>query len=191
MEVEKSNSWQAGGGTTALGIIGTALGGLATVAGGGALLGGGMNGNNSKSVQNENMELKSRIAQLQSEKYTDSHILDMSKELSAVDEHLHAVDQRLELAITKNTADIAYAKDLLTKDLEIARQQTEISALQTASQLNARIDAVAAAATQGIQANSGAIANLQTLVSGITRTAVPQSAVCSFNSCGCCSQAQQ
>lgn len=199
MEVEKSQKWQAGGGTTALGIIGTALGGLATVAGGSALFGGnGLGGNNQ--TQKENNDLRAEVSRLRSEKYTDSHVLAMSKELSAVDAQLHAVDDKLEKAIIRNSADIAASRELTSRDLVIAAKQAQIDSLQLENRLDSKISAVAAAANQGIQANAlaiqtnaGAIACLQNTVAGITKTSVPQSAICApaFSNTGCCPVAQQ
>ena len=191
MEVEKNEKWQAGGGTTALGIIGTTLGGLATVAGGTSLFGGngifgGNNANATGAVMRENSELRSEIAQLKSEKYTDTNVLAMSKELSAVDERLHAVDDKLATAIAQNKADITAMKELVGKDLEIAKQQSKIDSLQLEARLGARIDAVAVTASQGIQANGSAIACLQNLVNGITKAYVPQTAIVANNCCNGC-----
>lgn len=201
MEVERSNGWQAGGGTTALGIIGTALGGLATVAGGSSLLtGNGLLGGNGNTIQRENTELRAEVAKLKSEKYTDAHVLDLGTKLATVDAQLHAVDDKLDKAITQNAADIACNREIMTRDLEIAKKQAAIDALMLENKLMGQINAVASNASAGIQANaigiqgnSDAIRCLKNTVDGITRTAVPRSAICDFSTCmtGCCPQAQQ
>jgi hypothetical protein len=138
----------------------------------------------------ENSELRSEVAQLKSEKYTDSNVLAMSKELSAVDERLHSVDDKLATAIAQNKADILSMKELVAKDLEISAQQSKIDTLQLEARLGARIDTVAMTATQGIQANSSAITCLQNLVNGITKAYVPNTAIVTptcYNNCnGCC-----
>lgn len=98
MQIETSKGTQnvAGGGTTALGVIGTTLGGLA-LAGGNAngLLGnvfGGMNGN-------VNSALMSEIAQLKAEKYTDEKSLEDRDRIAALNDkvigYVIDIDKRL------------------------------------------------------------------------------------------------
>lgn len=202
MDVE-NKKWVAGGGTTALGIIGTTLGGLNAVTGNGLL--GGITGNGDGGGKNcghlarENAELRERVATLTSEKYTDQAILgerDLHlgwvKELASVDARLDAVDDKLETAVAKNKEDIAAVRKEMELNAIIAAKQSKIDMLEMERRVDCKIDSVAVAANNGIAANTGAIACLQTLVNGITKTVIPQSAVCntSYNSCcsGCVQQ---
>lgn len=200
MDVE-NKKWVAGGGTTALGIIGTALGGLNTVAGNGLLggvAGGSDGGKGCGNLARENAELRERVATLTSEKYTDQAILgerDLHlgwvKELASVDARLDAVDDKLGAAVAKNTEDIAAVRKEMELNAVIAAKQSKIDMLEMERRVDCKIDSVAISANNGIAANSGAIACLQTLVNGITKTVIPQSAVCNTSYNGCCSSTVQ
>ena len=98
MQIETSKGTQnvAGGGTTALGVIGTTLGGIA-LAGGNA---GGLLGNIFGGAQgNATSALMSEIAQLKAEKYTDEKSLEDRDRIAALNDkvigYVIDIDKRL------------------------------------------------------------------------------------------------
>lgn len=201
MEVD-NNRWIAGGGTTAMSIIGTAAGGAALL---GEMLGGGLfgNGNNQQcaSANNQISTLKSQVARLQSEKYTDTSILkerdrhlEWVKGLATVDAQLQAVNDKLEKSVIKNASDIACLKQNIALQNTIDNQAAKIDMLTLKNELNSKIDYVANVANQGIATNSSAIACLSNTVANITKTVIPSSSVCNLsasNSCCCNGTVQQ
>ena len=137
------------------GVAGTGLGlGIAGTAlallnnGGSGILGNLLGGNNNAYIDT----LNSKIAELQAEKYSDKVGIEVYKAARQSDA---AINTRFE-AIASEIADM------------------RVREAQTAG----KIDMVAATATQGIATNSAAITALQTLVSSITKTVVPNSNVC-------------
>lgn len=95
MQIETSKGTQnvAGGGTTALGVIGTTLGGLALAGGNANGLLGNILGGNANSV------LMSEIAQLKAEKYTDEKSLEDRDRIAALNDkvigYVIDIDKRL------------------------------------------------------------------------------------------------
>lgn len=170
------------------GIIGTSLAGLMALNNGngnGGILGGlfGGNGINTQSA------LLSENAMLKSENYSDK----IGKEVygqSLADnrrlrDEMYAFIKPLADESANNRTRVAVLETQVAKNSEIAdlREKlvrSELSAKidQCCCQANAKIDAVAAAATCGINQNSAAIAALQNTVAGITRTVIPRTAIC-------------
>lgn len=129
----------------------------------------------------EVLELRGEVARLVAEKYTDGHILEVSKNISVVDEKLRGVDEKLAAAIAQNKADIETNFLLSQKNLEIAKLESKNDTLQMEARINAKIDAVATAGAQ----TAGAVSYLQQVVNGITKIVVPSAAVCNTgNGCG-------
>lgn len=149
MDVDNSK-FVAGGGTLALGIIGTALGGLNTLAGGnglGGLFGGG----------NRASEADAKIAKLESERYTDATVI-----------AAQAREAELKALEIKNAEDIKAAKKEYELRAEIDRQKAKIELLETVNPLN----------TQLASAQASILA-LQQMVAGFTKLVIPSSAVVS------------
>ncbi len=137
------------------GVAGTGLGlGIAGTAlsllnnNGNGLLGNLFGGNSNAYIGS----LNSRIAELQAEKYSDKVGIEVYKAARQSDKEINA---RFE-AVASEIADM------------------RVREAQTAG----KIDLVAATASQGIATNSAAITALQTLVSSITKTVVPNTSVC-------------
>lgn len=151
--VETKRRWDAGAGTTALGIIGTTLGGLATAMVGGNALTGTRVGitpfENQGVCQHEIQTLKeldsakSQIAKLESEKYTDGVGLEIYKYFNG---------QLQELRSTIN-------QRFTAQEVINANVQSALGVLNS-------------------QVTSSA-----NLLSTITKTAIPQSVICNFNPC--------
>lgn len=155
--------YQAGRGTTALGIIGTVLGGAAVAGGGiGGLLGG--NGYYAQSYEGsmachhdidtaERMAAKdAEIARLRSEKYADQVREDAKQ---------YGIEVYKELK-----KDITDLKDRMSD------KWTDQMVV------NANL-------SNGMTALKGQVVSTADLVAQITRTAVPQSAICNFGGSGC------
>lgn len=152
------NRWDAGAGTTALGIIGTTLGGLATAMAGGNALTGSHVGNAPFEThgvcQHDIQTLKeleaanAQIARLESEKYTDKTGLEIYKYFDG---------QLKELRATIN-------QRFAAQDVINANMQSSLGVLKS------QVDASAA------------------LLASITKTAIPKSVICNFDPCcnGCC-----
>ena len=153
--VETKHRWDAGAGTTALGIIGTTLGGLATAMVGGNALTGTRVGiapfENQGVCQHEMQtfkeleDAKAQIARLESEKYTDSTGLEIYKYFNGQLQELRAtINQRFT------------AQEVIN-----ANTQSAIGVL------NSQVTASA------------------NLLSSITKTAIPKSVICNFDPCCC------
>lgn len=126
MEVNGNNErFVAGGGTLALGIIGTALGGLNALAGGNGvpLLGG-----------NRAAADDSRIAKLEAERYTDAAVIAAQARNAEVRE--------LEV---KNAEDIKALRTEFELRAEIDRKQAKIDLLEATAPMNDKIGANTAA----------------------------------------------
>ncbi len=137
------------------GVAGTGLGlGIAGTAlsllnnNGNGLLGNLFGGNSNAYIDS----LNSRIAELQAEKYSDKVGIEVYKAARQSDKEI-------------NTRFEAVAAEIA--DMRVREAQTA-----------GKIDMVAATATQGISMNTAAITALQTLVSSITKTVVPNTSVC-------------
>lgn len=162
MEVNNNERFVAGGGTLALGIIGTALGGLATVAnGGGASLFGG----------NRMAEADAKIAKLEAERYTDAAMLHEREHSAAADVLIATLTEKVNQLAQKNAEDIKAFKEEAALRAEIDRKQAKIDILEATAPLSA-----------GIGANTAAISGIQNVLSGITKFVVPSSAVCGTSS---------
>lgn len=143
--------WDAGAGTTALGIIGTALGGLAT-----ALVGGNTLAANSSSTPFENQQVcqhdielvqqlndaNAKIQKYESERYSDQN------DLKIYEYFIKKVDDLKDSVNTKFAAQ-------------------EVINANLSSAVNVLNDQVKSSAN---------------LLSSITKTAVPQSVICNFDS---------
>lgn len=156
-----------------LGIAGTALGVLAGSNDGNGLLGGlfGNGGNKLSALMSEN-------AMLKSENYSDKVAKDVYGQ-SLTDnrrlrDELYVYIKPLADEAASNRERVAVLEAQQQKNGEIADLREKL----VRSELGARIDAVAAAATCGINGNSAAIAALQNTVNGITRTVIPRTAIC-------------
>jgi hypothetical protein len=187
MEVESTNKkWVAGAGTTALGIIGTALGGLNAVNGGGLLNGLG-NGNGNGKGCNETDKLRSEIAQLNAERYTDAAVIAANKETV---NNLKDFYGRFEVAAGKlSRLEVDY--QCLQKQLtDYAIHQKEIDDLQRAllrkdiegvgKDLNCLAGKVEAMGTTFANRLNG----IDALIGSFTATVVKESAICDTG-CGC------
>ena len=137
MQIETSKGTQnvAGGGTTALGVIGTTLGGIA-LAGGNA---GGLLGNIFGGAQgNANSALMSEIAQLKAEKYTDEKSLEDRDRIAALNDKVigYVIDIDKRLSTVEATGPLR--EQLLYQKIECCcnSANTAISALaQTVSNI--------------------------------------------------------
>lgn len=150
----------AGRGTTALGIIGTVLGSIGTagVAGNGGLLSG--------------LTGKQAVAAPYEMTGACMHDVDTLKELMAKDAEI--ARYRSEKYTDTVGLEVYKYFDGQLKDLREAQNNkwTEQAVI------NANVN-------QGLTALSGQVTAVANTVSQITRVAVPQSSICSFNSCGC------
>ena len=158
------------------GIIGTALGVLNS---GGLNLGGILGGNAAGGVALGVLaEKDARIAMLEAENYSDK----IGKEVyaqsladnRATEQRISAILGPTATAIAENQKEIAVLKAELEKDKEIMQLKID----NCCCQMGAKVDAVAQAATCGIQQNSAAIASLQAVVGKITSVVIPDSAIC-------------
>ena len=117
MQIETSKGTQnvAGGGTTALGVIGTTLGGIA-LAGGNA--GGFLNNIFGGAQGNVNSALVSEIAQLKAEKYTDEKSLEDRDRIAALNDKVigYVIDIDKRLSTVEATAPLR--DQILTQKIE-------------------------------------------------------------------------
>lgn len=164
-----------------LGIAGTALGLLNGGLGGLGL--GGLFGGNAATLAGGTAlgvlsEKDARIAMLEAENYSDK----IGKEVyaqsladnRATEQRISALLGPTATAIAENQKEIAVLKAELEKDKEIMQLKID----NCCCQMGAKVDAVAQAATCGIQQNSAAIAFLQAVVGKITSVVIPDSAIC-------------
>ena len=194
MEVESTNKkWVAGAGTTALGIIGTALGGLNAVSNGGLL--GGLNGNGNgngcgcgnRGNYNEADRLRSEVAELKSEKYTDAAVIAASKETVS---NLKDFYGRFEI-VAANAANTSARLDCLEQKLTTYEiTQREIAGLKEQlvdakiSKVDSRIDCLADKVATGFASANNRFAAIDAEIAGFTQTVIPTSAICDTG-CGC------
>lgn len=169
-----------------LGIAGTALGVLAGSNGGNGGLLGGLFGNG---CADKVSALMAENAMLKSENYSDKVAKDVYGQ-SLTDnrrlrDEMYAFIKPLSDEAASNRERVAVLEAQVAKDGEIGKLREELVRSQLGARIdeccckaNAKIDAVAAAATCGISQNSAAITSLQNLVSGITRTIIPRTAIC-------------
>jgi hypothetical protein len=187
MEVESTNKkWVAGAGTTALGIIGTALGGLNAVNGGG-LLNGLSNGNGNGKGCNETDKLRSEVAQLKAERYTDAAVIAANKE--TVD-NLKDFYGRFEI-VAANAANTSARLDCLEQKLTTYEiTQREIAGLKEQlidakiGKVDGRIDCLADKVATGFATANNRFAAIDAQIAGFTQTVIPESAICDTG-CGC------
>ena len=160
-----------------LGIAGTALGVLNASAGGGGLL-GGLFGGGFGAGQSQLSALMAENGMLKAENYSDKVGKEVySQSLAdnrAVEQRINAILAPTAQAIAENQKEIAVLKMQIAKDQEIGQLKID----GAMAQANSKIDSVAQTAACGIQQNGAALANLQAVVSQITRLVVPQGAIC-------------
>jgi hypothetical protein len=187
MEVESTNKkWVAGAGTTALGIIGTALGGLNAVNGGGLLNGLG-NGNGNGKGCNETDKLRSEIAQLNAERYTDAAVIAANKETV---NNLKDFYGRFEI-VAANAANTSARLDCLEQKLTTYEiTQREIAGLKEQlvdakiGKVDGRIDCLADKVATGFASANNRFAAIDAEIAGFTQTVIPTTAICDTG-CGC------
>ena len=162
-----------------LGIAGTALGllngGMLNLGGLGGVLGGGSAAGTALGVL---AEKDAKIAKLEAENYSDK----VAKETyaqsladnRATEARINTLLGPVAQAIAANEKEIAVLKTEQAKDKEIMQLKID----NCCCLMSGKIDAVAQAATCGIQQNSAALAALQALVGKITNTVVPLDAIC-------------
>lgn len=164
----------------ATGIIGTALGVLNNNGGlGGGILGNLFGGGNAAGMALGVLaEKDAKIAKLEAENYSDKVSKEVySQSLSdnrATEQRINALLAPTAAAIAENQKEIAVLKMQIEKDQQINQLKID----NCCYQMNSKIDAVAQAATCGIQQNSAAIAALQATVNKITSVIIPDSAIC-------------
>ena len=188
MEVESTNKkWVAGAGTTALGIIGTALSGVNAVANGGLLNGLTGNGNGNGKGCNETDKLRSEVAQLKAERYTDAAVIAANKE--TVD-NLKDFYGRFEI-VAANAANTSARLDCLEQKLTTYEiTQREIAGLKEQlvdakiGTVNGRIDCLADKVATGFASANNRFTAIDAQIAGFTQTVIPESAICD-TSCGC------
>ena len=176
--MEYASTGVAGAGL-GLGIAGTALGllngGMLNLGGLGGVLGGGNAAGTALGVL---AEKDAKIAKLEAENYSDK----VAKETyaqsladnRATEARINTLLGPVAQAIAANEKEIAVLKAEQAKDKEIMQLKID----NCCCQMSGKIDAVAQAATCGIQQNSAALAALQALVGKITNTVVPLDAIC-------------
>lgn len=187
MEVESTNKkWVAGGGTTALGIIGTTLGGLNTLTNGGLLGGLTGNGNCGKGC-NETDKLRAEVAELKSERYTDAAVIAANKETV---NNLKDFYGRFEI-VAANAANTSARLDCLEQKLTTYEiTQREIAGLKEQlvdakiGTVNGRIDCLADKVATGFASANNRFTAIDAQIAGFTQTVIPESAICD-TSCGC------
>ena len=168
-----------------LGIAGTALGVLNS-GGLGGLLGGVLGGGNAAGAALGVLaEKDAEIAKLKAENYSDKVGKEVySQSLSdnrATEQRINAILGPTATAIAENQKDIAVLKAEFKSEQEkaVLREQIMQSKIDNCCcQMGSRIDAVAQAATCGIQQNSAALAALQAAVGKITTVVIPKDAIC-------------
>lgn len=161
------NKWVAGGGTTALGIIGTAAGGLSLanqMFGGKGLFGGGCDS-----------DARFALAKEQSERFTlEQVILAYEKNYAQFD----AV--KTDAATTKAKLDCLEQK-LTTYEIT----QREIAELKE-KLVKQQIDCLADKVATGFSAANNKFAAIDAQIAGFTKTVIPTSAICDTGNNGCC-----
>ena len=150
MEVN-DKSYVAGGGTTALGIIGTALGALG-VAGNG-------NSNPLFGGNNRLAEADAKIAKLEAERYTDEKTMRSDVVIAALTEKVNQQEIR-------HNADLAALNKEYALRAEIDRKQAKIDLLEAVDPLRA-----------SVAAHGTAIGGIENVLKGITKIVIPASAV--------------
>lgn len=178
------NRYVAGGGTTALGTIGTVTGGAALV--GNLLNGTGLfgNGNNNYNcLQKENAALQSEVATLRAEKYSDTN-----------DAKLFDVIRTLEKEQATTAADVRCLKQELTtyeisqrEILDLRQQLTDSKIGGVAKDLNC----LAGTVENMAGTFNGKINAINAKIGGFTKTVIQQSAICDVDGDGCCGGGQQ
>jgi hypothetical protein len=147
-----------------LGIAGTALGLLNSNGGNvlGGLLGGG---------SNRMSELLAENSMLKSENYSDKVAKEVYAQTvadnNALKDEMYKFIKPISDQVVQNQVDSAVLKAQIEKDKEIAKLQME----NCCCQLNSKIEMVASTSACGI-------AQLNNIVSNITKTIVPISSVC-------------
>ena len=168
--------WIAGGGTTALGTIGTVTGGAALL--GNLLSGnglfGGMNGNNC--LQKENAALQAEVGQLKAEKYTDAQVA-----------NLYNVVRNLEREQATTAAEVKCLKQELTtyeinqrEILDLRQQLTDAKIGGVAKDLNC----LAGTVENMAGTFTGKINAINATIGGFTKTVILESAICDPDDCG-------
>jgi hypothetical protein len=173
---ENCEKWVAGGGTTALGTIGTVLGGAALLGNGNGL--GGLLGGGNNELQKENAALQSKVAALEAEKYSDAN-----------DAKIYDAVRKLEEEQATTSAELKCLKQELTT-YEVS--QREIQGLQ--KQLtDCKIDGVAkdlnclaGTVDNAVCSFNGKINAINAKIGGFTKTVIPQSAICDLDDCSGC-----
>jgi hypothetical protein len=167
-----NQKWVAGGGTTALGTIGTVLGGAALL-GNGSGLGGLFGGGN---LQKENAALQSEVASLRAEKYSD-----------AQDAKLFEVIRNLENNQATTAAEVKCLKQELStyeisqrEILDLKQQLTDCKINGVAKDLNC----LAGTVENMAGTFTGKINAINMKIGGFTKTVIPQSAICDLDECG-------
>lgn len=148
-------------GTTALGIIGTALGGLATAGGLSGILGNGTAETNyfTKSeaeLMNSNLAKDSQIALLKANAVTDAKLVEVYNAAAARDKSIRE-DMNNEFKAVRAQMHV---------------HQNEQQAVNAAQAVNNATTASALAVMASQQTN------LQNIISGLTKTVIPNSNVC-------------
>lgn len=158
MEYNDNNRFVAGGGTLALGIIGTALGGLNSLVSGngGALFGG-----------NRVADAEAKIAKLEAERYTDAAVIAAQEREAISNAKLAAMTEKVEALAIKNAEDIKAMRTEFDLRAENDRLQAKVNLLEAVNPINAALGA-----------NATAIAGLQQVLGNITKVVIPASAVC-------------
>lgn len=169
-----------------LGIAGTALGVLAGNNGNGGILGNlfGNNGYNDKltALMSENSMLKSENYSDKTAKEVYGQTLTDNRRLR---DEMFAFIKPIADESAQNKTRVAVLETQVAKDAEIGKLREELVRSQLGAKIdeccckaNARIDTVAQTAACGINQNSAAIAALQSTVNSITKTIIPQTAIC-------------
>lgn len=155
-----------------LGIAGTALGVLTASGNGNGLLGGLFGGGNAQQQERFSAVIAEN-AMLKSENYADKVGKDTyAQSLAdnrATEDRINAILGPTAVTIAELQKKVAVLETAAEKDKQITQLQIE----NCCCKMNGKIDAVAQAATCGIQQNSTAITNLQNLVNGFVKTVIP------------------
>lgn len=169
-----------------LGIAGTALGLLNNNCGNG-LLGGPFGGNCCNGARGLGMgaELQSRVQALEAEKTANTNMVAAFNQTVANDKELraemYAYIKPLAEEAANNRVNIATLQAELkcsNEKAELREQILEGKLREQGLALNGKIDQVASASKCCCEQNSAAIAGLQALMSKITQTVIPTSAIC-------------
>lgn len=173
------NRYVAGGGTTALGIIGTVAGGASLLNNGG--IGGLFGGGNT--LQKENAALQSEVATLRAEKYSDTN-----------DAKLFDVIRTLEKEQATTAADVRCLKQELTT-YEISQREIldlrEKLVKSEIGKVDGKVDCLAGTVENMAGTFNGKINAINAKIGGFTKTVIPQSAICDVDGDGCCGGGQQ